>query len=184
MLDAVPAEAPNLCEGWTAFDVAAHLDALCRDPLSWPGIGLARFASVTGRRARRLQEGLGYPGLVERLRRRSPVVPLFHLDPLVGWAHHVGEWFVHTEDIRRANRLPPAPPDGELDELLWKRVQVAARILHRRSGGLVLRRDDDRVARVVAGSRPRILTGEPAELMVHIYRGRAAQVVIAPASTG
>ena len=55
VLESVPPDAPTLCEGWTAFDLAAHLDALCRDPLSWPGIGLRALAPITTRRAERLQ---------------------------------------------------------------------------------------------------------------------------------
>ncbi|MFT3970588.1 MAG: maleylpyruvate isomerase family mycothiol-dependent enzyme [Micropruina sp.] len=182
VLDAVEADAPTLCEGWTAFDLAAHLDALCRDPVSWPGIGVAALASVTERRARRLRCRLGYPGLVERLRRSSPTIPLFGLDPLAGWPHHLGEWFVHTEDVRRANDLPPAGPDAELDEVLWRRVKAAARILHRRAGPLVLRHADGRLTQVIPGPGPERVTGEPGELMVHVYRGRAARVVIDRAS--
>lgn len=177
-LDAVGAAAPTLCEGWTTFDLAAHLDALCRDPMSWPGIGLAGFAPVTERRAQQLQNRLGYPGLVRRLRQRSPTIPLFGLDPLLGWPHHLGEWFVHTEDVRRANDLPPADPDAALDEVLWRRVPAAARILLRRSGPLVLRHVDGRSARVVPGPDPRRVTGQPSELMMHVYRGRAARVMI------
>ncbi|MFT3860761.1 maleylpyruvate isomerase family mycothiol-dependent enzyme [Micropruina sp.] len=180
VLEAVPCEAPTLCRGWTAFDLAAHLDALCRDPVSWPGIGLAALAALTQRRARRLQQRLGYPDLVQRLRHRSPVIPLFHLDPLLGWPHHLGEWFVHTEDVRRANGLPLAEPDAELDALLWKQVQTAARILCRRGDGLVLRCPDGPEAPVVAGPRPRLVTGAPGELMMFVYRGRAADVRVEP----
>ncbi|MFT4295590.1 MAG: maleylpyruvate isomerase family mycothiol-dependent enzyme [Micropruina sp.] len=181
VLDAVSPDAPTLCQGWTAFDLAAHLDALCRDPLSWPGIGLAALAPVTERRARRLQQRLGYPGLVRRLRRRSPLVPLFGIDPWLGWPHHLGEWFVHTEDVRRANELPPAEPDAAVDAVLWQRVQAAARILCRRGDGLVLRHPDGREARVADGPRPRLVTGAPGELMIYVYRGRAAEVRVEPA---
>jgi uncharacterized protein (TIGR03085 family) len=179
VLASVPPDAPTLCAGWTAFDLAAHLDALCRDALSWPGIALPWFEPVTARRAARLQAWLGYTGLIDRLRTGSPVIPPFGLDPWQGWGHHLGEWFVHTEDVRRANHLPAPERDAALSEALWLRVQVAARILHRRDReGLVLRHSDGRSAVVVDGPAPVVVTGEPAELMVWVYRGRAAEVVI------
>ncbi|MBP8920988.1 MAG: maleylpyruvate isomerase family mycothiol-dependent enzyme [Micropruina sp.] len=180
VLESVPPDAPTLCEGWTAFDLAAHLDALCRDPLSWPGIGLRALAPITTRRAERLQRRLGYDGLIRRLRRRSPVIPLFGADPVQGWLHHLGEWYVHTEDVRRPNGLPGARRDPPMDEALWLRVQVAARILCRRDRrGLTLRLPDGRTARVHDRPEPRVVTGAPGELMVHVYRGRAATVTIA-----
>lgn len=177
MLESVPPDAPTLCAGWTAFDLAAHLDALCRDPLSLPGLALTPFARVTRARARRIQARLGFAGLIARLRTRSPWIPVFGLDPWQGWGHHVGEWFVHTEDVRRANALEPATIDADLAEALWVRVQAAARVLnHRRPTGLVLRHVDGREARVVDRRGSQIVTGEPAELMVWVYRGRAADV--------
>jgi len=179
VFDSVDACAPTLCEGWTAFDLAAHLDALCRDPLSWPGIGSPLFAPLTAHRAGRLQRRLGYSGLVDRLRRRSPVIPLFALDPLAGWLHHLGEWFVHTEDIRRANELPRGSSEPDLDEALWHRVQPAARILYRRQGrGLLLRHTDGRTAEVVIGPNPLVVAGDPADLIVYVYRGEAASLSI------
>ena len=177
VLDAVPPDAPTLCEGWVAFDLAAHLDALCRDPLSLPGIAFPPFAPLTQRRARRLQQRLGYPGLVRRLNAGSPWIPAFGIDPWQGLGHHLGEWFVHTEDVRRANDLEPAVVGPELGEALWRRVQAAARILHRRRpNGLILRHPDGREARVVDGPSVQVVTGDPGELMVWVYRKRAADV--------
>jgi hypothetical protein len=76
--------------------------------------------------------------------------------------------------------LPAAEPDAALSEALWLRVQVAARILHRRDrDGLVLRHSDGRSAVVVDGPAPVVVTGEPAELMVWVYRAGSADVVIA-----
>ena len=96
VLHAVTPHAPTLCEGWTAFDLAAHLDALCRDPLSLPGIELRPLEGLARVRARRLQARLGYAGLVRRLHTGSPWIPAFGIDPWQGWGHHLGEWFVHT----------------------------------------------------------------------------------------
>lgn len=177
VLDAVPPDAPTLCEGWTAVDLAAHLDALCRDPLSLPGIALRPLEGMARVRARRLQTRLGYPALVRRLHTGSPWIPAFGIDPWQGWGHHLGEWFVHTEDVRRANDLAPASIETDLDEALWRRVQAAARVLNRRRPtGLVLRCPDGREARVVDRPSVQVVVGVPSELLVWVYRGRAADV--------
>lgn len=179
VLKAVPPDAPTLCEGWTAFDLAVHLELLCRGPLSWPAMALPFLAGSARRRVERLQGELGYSGVVRRLRHRSPWIALFLADPLQGWRHHLGEWFVHTEDVRRANHLPQAAIEPDLAEALWQRVQPAARILHRHSSrGLTLRTDDGREALVVQGPDPVLVAGEPGELMVWTYRRRMANVTI------
>lgn len=176
VLEQVDADAPTLCAGWTAFDVAAHLDALCRDPLVLVG---AAVPAMARRRAERLRRRLGYAPLVRHLRVGSPRIAAFHVDPWQGWLHHLGEWFVHTEDVRRANGLPVAPPDSELDEALWCRVRAAARVLHKRDrDGLVLALPDGCREQVVPGPRPLVITGNARELMVHVYRGTAAEVTV------
>lgn len=38
-LAAVERDAPTLCEGWSAHDLALHLWVL-KHPLAWPGIGV------------------------------------------------------------------------------------------------------------------------------------------------
>lgn len=175
----VSPDAPTLCEGWTAYDVAAHLDALCRDPLSLPGIALTAFEPVARRRAARLRGRLGYAGLIQRIAGSSAQIPVFGADPLTGWGHHLGEWFVHTEDLRRPNGLPTAPFDPELDEALWRRLAPAAKALRSLiDGPVVLKHLDGRTIALGRGERPRIITGQPGELMVQVYRGRAARVRI------
>ncbi|MBK8445213.1 MAG: maleylpyruvate isomerase family mycothiol-dependent enzyme [Micropruina sp.] len=179
VLAAVPPEAPTLCEGWRARDLAAHLDALCRDPLSWPGMAIPALRPGTRRRSAALVARLGYAGLVRRLRTRSPWMPLFGVDPIQGWRHHLGEWYVHTEDVRRANAQPSAAHDPDLAEALWQRVLAAAPIVRRHDPrGLILRHTDGRAATVLRRPDPVSITGEPGELMVHVYRGRAAQVAV------
>jgi uncharacterized protein (TIGR03085 family) len=55
--------------------------------------------------------------------------------PILGQAADLHEFFVHQEDIRRANGLPRRT-DPVLDEALWRIVPVVARWLLRRARGL------------------------------------------------
>ncbi|MEN3358667.1 MAG: hypothetical protein V7637_2649, partial [Mycobacteriales bacterium] len=44
LLDSLGPDAPTLCEGWSTYDLAAHLALRDRVPAAWPGIALRRFA--------------------------------------------------------------------------------------------------------------------------------------------
>jgi uncharacterized protein (TIGR03085 family) len=172
-------DAPTLCEGWTTFDLAAHLVVREHDPRAGLAIlGGDRFASVE----RRLMDGArarGYGALVERLRRGPPLVPwrLPVLRPLL----NENEWFVHHEDVRRANGQGPRTDRPDLDGAAWGTV--------RRTGPLFLRRVKGAGVELAApgfgevparrsGPRARV-TGGPQELVLFLHGRRgAAQVDI------
>ena len=42
------------------------------------------------------------------------------------------EFFVHTEDVRRANGMDPRPVDMALEQWIWKRLRRQARLSFRR----------------------------------------------------
>jgi uncharacterized protein (TIGR03085 family) len=73
LLDDLGAEAPTLCEGWTTYDLAAHLVLRETDPLAVPGIVISVFARFTDRGMRRLKAAHDYRMLVDRLRNGPPV---------------------------------------------------------------------------------------------------------------
>ena len=63
----------------------------------------------------------GYESLVERLRSGPPAVPwrVPGLRPLL----NINEWFVHHEDVRRANGEGPRADRPDLDDALWPNVR-------------------------------------------------------------
>ncbi|WP_415111229.1 maleylpyruvate isomerase family mycothiol-dependent enzyme [Propioniciclava sp.] len=165
-------DAPTLCEGWTARDLVGHLLVLRDDPLAWPGIAIPALASLTDRRMARATAA-GYDAALDSLAGRRPWLPPVIDLPGSRWGHHLGEYVVHTEDLLRANALSACAPDAATAEVLWSRVQVAARQLHgRRQQGLVLvRADTGESAQVVPGERAPTVTGTVLELLVWTYRG-------------
>ena len=171
-LRAVGPEAPSLCAGWAASDLVAHLLVLQRDPIAWPGIGWARFTDLTERRMRGALRG-GYAAAVERLASRSAVIWAMPDDPPQGFRHQLGEYAVHTEDVVRANGLPPTTVDAATSDALWVRAVVSARFLLRHSdAGVVFERaGSGKTARVASGSSTRYVIGDPLELMMFTYRG-------------
>ncbi|GAA5052613.1 uncharacterized protein (TIGR03085 family) [Thermocatellispora tengchongensis] len=133
-------DAPTLCAGWTAFDLAAHLVLRERRPAAAGGIALPALAGYTAGVQRALKERHGFEGLV-RLVRSGPG-GFYRLIPGMDEAVNTLEYFVHHEDLRRAQEgwapreLPP-----DLDNVIWKRLSAGARFMLRRSPvGVVLHR--------------------------------------------
>ncbi len=180
------ADAPTLIDGWTTRDLAAHLVARERDPIAGPCMVLPgpfeRFAEL--RRAR-LAERMEFGWLVARIR-SGPPPGLFR----IGWVRalaNLNEFFVHHEDVRRANGLGPRDNlKPALDAALWRNVRRGSRYLSRRLKGAGLEiawaGTDARI--MVREAEPAaLLSGPPGELLLYIFgRQAVAQVdVLGPA---
>jgi uncharacterized protein (TIGR03085 family) len=179
LLAAAGPDAPTLCTGWTARDLAAHLVLRERRPDAAPGIRLRPMAGWTAR----VQAGYArrpYPELVRMLREGPPALSPFAL-PGVDAAANLVEFFVHAEDVRRADgqwRPGPQPP-GPAEEL-WRRLPTLARWETRSKSpvGLVLRRPDGRSVDLPHRTAPTVaVTGEPGELVLFAF-GRGARTTV------
>jgi uncharacterized protein (TIGR03085 family) len=171
VLLAVGPDAPTLCEGWNAADLAAHLVVRERRPDSGPGIVWPPLAGYTDKVRRSVKDRTPWDKLVETVRRGPPLL----LRPFDG-AMNTIEYFIHAEDVRRAQPdWTPRPLSPELSNALWARVgpgglakKVAATIVISSPG-----REDK-----VAGSGPRlVLTGDPGELTLFGAGRQAASKV-------
>ncbi len=180
--DQVSADAPTLGAGWSAHDLAIHLWTLKHDPLGWPGIVVPALAATAGRRADRLRDRWSYPELVARLRAGPGAIACMPLDRFEGHRHALGEYFIHTQDVARANGLDQEEPESRMEDALWLRVQVAARQLHhRRTPGLVLESKGRSSAHVTKGPTTTVVSGAPSELLCWVYgRQEVAVVTIRP----
>ncbi len=179
-LAAAGADAPTLCAGWTAHDLAAHSVARERRPDASLGIVAAPLAGYTDSVRQRVKEQHSHPELVALLRQGAPWwSPLG--EPGLGTLANTVEFFVHTEDVRRgAASWEPRALTAELQRMLWQRIPLLARATLRRAPtGIVAHSPDGRIlhlrtARVV----PTVtVTGPPSELLLFITgRQRAARV--------
>lgn len=168
-------DAPTLCGGWVTSDLAAHLAARERNPIGGPGIVLGGpFERLTdwamAREARR-----GYEVVVERVRTGPPLVP-WRL-PVVRTVLNLNEYFVHHEDVRRANGEGPREDRLELEDALRPLVARMAGIQLWRAGIDVALVDE--TGRVLAsrGSDPPRISGRPGELLLWLNgRGGVADV--------
>jgi uncharacterized protein (TIGR03085 family) len=191
LLDKSGPGAPTLCEGWRTVDLAAHL--VLREHRPDAGIGM--LGGPLAGHARRVQTGLAertpYPRLVELVRTGPPRLSLFGI-PGVDERANVTEYFVHHEDVRRAQPgWEPRELDPGLSEALWKGLRMARFILRKAPVGVEFARPDppsgsarsgtagQRQVRITAKARTPVVTvtGTPAELtMWAVGRTTAAQV--------
>ena len=169
----VPADAPTLCAGWTAHDLAAHVWVREREPAAALGLVSARFAGATERAMAEVKASRPYPELARALREtpRTPATLLAAIDDLANAA----EFLVHTEDVRRPNGLPPRLLARDLEDWLWARLPLMARGLFRQvPTGLVLEREaDGATVRVRPGSTRVTIVGRPSEIVLFAF-GRTA----------
>lgn len=172
-------DAPTLCEGWATLDLAAHLVIRENDMRSGLAIlGGDRFASLE----HRLMDGAraqGYERLVERLRSGPPLVP-WRL-PGLRAVMNTNEWFIHHEDVRRANGQGPRTDRPDLDAALWTMVRRMGRVMLRKVKGAGVALEAPGRGQVPArGTGPSArVVGGPQELALFLYGRRAdAQVEI------
>ncbi|GGZ54572.1 TIGR03085 family protein [Streptomyces inusitatus] len=180
LLEAAGPDAPTLCEGWTTRDLAAHV--VVRERRADAAAGL--LLSALRDRLERVQAEFAakpYEELIQLIRTGPPRLSPYALKQVDEAANTV-EFFVHAEDVRRAQPDWTARPlDKVFQDALWARLEKAARLLGRKSPvGLVLRRPDGQTAVSHRGTPVVTVTGEPGELTVFAFgRQDAAQVDLA-----
>ncbi|WP_158583114.1 maleylpyruvate isomerase family mycothiol-dependent enzyme [Nesterenkonia natronophila] len=119
-LRSVTADAPTLCKGWSAQDLALHI--VVRD--SRPDLMVGRRLPLVGPKARAALQNLasgGYDASVDRVAAGPP--PYFPqiLKP-VDDAMNTLEYYIHTEDVLRAQPGFELSHRREISEELRKRI--------------------------------------------------------------
>jgi uncharacterized protein (TIGR03085 family) len=180
LLDELGPQAPTLLEPWTTRDLAAHLVVREHDSLAGPGLVLP---GAWGRLAERRRSALAardFTELVATIRSGPP--PGFFR---IGWVRrfpNLNEFFVHHEDVRRADGRGPRSNEPAMDEALWHNVSQAPWFLARRlrGAGLELRwAATARTVRARRGEPTAHIAGPPGELLLYLFgRQRAAEVHI------
>jgi len=129
VLEQLGPDAPTLCEGWETKHLAAHCYVRERRPDASIGVlPLGPLSAYTDRVMTSTLRTLGYDEIVRRLR----VVPVhLRLGPLDSLINTV-EYFVHTEDVRRPNRLGPRDMPDEFEKTIWRRMSMQGRMSFRK----------------------------------------------------
>jgi uncharacterized protein (TIGR03085 family) len=180
LFDELGPQAPTLLEPWTTHDLAAHLVLRERDLLAAPGLVLpGAWGRVAERRRRVLALG-DFVGLTETIRSGPP--PGFFR---IGWVRrlaNLNEFFVHHEDVRRANGRGPRSNQQAMDDALWRNVGRAPWFLARRLRGAGLELQWAGTAKTVRARRGEptaLIAGPPGELLLYLFgRQGAAHVEV------
>lgn len=165
-------DAPTLCAGWDVKDLVVHLLVREGSPAA-VGIAVPPLSGITDRASRWVGRS-DFETLVERLRKGPPLyspMAISKVDKLLNGV----EFFVHHEDIRRAQ---PAWRPRDLDERtqkrLWKALRSSGKAsLRKAPTGVVLERSDTGERAELRPGEPRVVVrGLPAELLMFVS-GRA-----------
>lgn len=174
--------APTLCAGWRTQELAAHLYLRERNAGVGLGLLLKPFNRASDKATFKLAEKSGspeaYAKLVGQFRAGPPALSPMKIKA-VDESSNLIEYFIHTEDIRRAtDRWAPRALDEEYSAALWDELVKRAAILYRGVDlGIVLvqpagpRHVAKRAAVSVA------IVGEPGELLMHAH-GRTRQALV------
>jgi uncharacterized protein (TIGR03085 family) len=178
-LEAAGPDAPTLCEGWTAHDLVAHVVVRERRPDSMPGLVVPALAGLT-ERVRKDAAQRPFAQLVAQLAEGPPWFSPFAI-PGADEAANVGEFFVHTEDVRRGTPgwVPRDLPVGLRDQL-WSAITRRGGLFFGRSPVTVLLRRTDDSEHVAAadieparfGSGDEVTVSGPAPELVLFAFGR------------
>ncbi|GAA5226197.1 TIGR03085 family metal-binding protein [Paeniglutamicibacter antarcticus] len=173
--------APTLCSGWQARHLAAHLVLRER---SWLAAGLLlkplahRMEVELDRRASAARDRGAFIDLLNEFRHGAP-----RLSPLslsrVDHSANLSEFFIHTEDVRRAGgRWAPRVLDSRYEDLLWTDLVRRAGLYYRGTDtGVILVRPDGQRHVVRKAASSVAITGRPGELLLHAS-GRRAEALV------
>lgn len=162
-------DAPTLIPDWDASMLAAHLVLRDGRPDAALGIAVPFLASYT-EKVQRQYAAKPWPELVALLQAGPPKWSPVRI-PAVAEAANFVEYFVHAEDLRRAQPDPvPYTPAAEVTDALWARVRPSVRATLRKvKMRVVLRREDGSEIRHGHQGEEIVVTGRTEELLLHAF---------------
>jgi uncharacterized protein (TIGR03085 family) len=165
---------PTLCGDWTTRDLAAHLVVRERRPDAAIGIIISKAAGYTDK----VQAGVAdteWTDLVDTVGSGPPIWSPTKISAVDKLANTV-EFFVHLEDVRRAQPTwEPRALDDDLTDTLYNVLGTMAKRLVKGSDvGIVLEPTDDHEPIVAKDAEPSVtVRGDVGELVMFVY-GRQA----------
>lgn len=166
--------APTLCQGWTTGDLAAHLLIRERRPDAAPGLMVPLLAGYTERVQRRVAKDTPFPRILELLRQGPPMWSPFVV-PGVDAAANTVEFFVHHEDVRRAQAgWAPRELPAAQEERLWRRLKAIRFTLRRLPVEITLVEPNGLTQQVTKGGRRARVHGLPSELALWVTGRKGA----------
>ena len=167
-------EAATLCGGWDVRDLVVHLLIREGHPIAAAGIFVPPLAGLT-RRTEKSLAAQDFADLVTDLRHGPPLLSPYSV-PKLGGVANIAEFYVHHEDIRRAqDGWVPRAQDQHTEDTLWRILRLLGRGTSLAAPtGVVIRRSDradvrGRLRKPPSGAGDVVVTGLPSELVLFAY---------------
>ena len=160
---------PTLCGDWSVKDLVVHLLVRERSPAA-AGIVLKPLSRLTDLETRRFA-GRDFGILVEKLRNGPPVWSPYAV-PKLDAVFNTLEYFVHLEDIRRAQPdwEPRDLPDAQQKQL-WSMIRTAGKALARSAPtGITIENSTTGTRAVLKESDDQVVVhGLPSEITMFVF---------------
>jgi uncharacterized protein (TIGR03085 family) len=175
-LRAAGPEAPTLCEGWKARDLAAHVWLREHRPVTLAGSFIPALSDWSDQQFAQTKAARPFPELVDAFQAGPGRWSPYRIRPLNELANGA-EYFIHCEDVRRGGpHWEPRELDPATAGWAWGQVKLFARLKLRGAPVSVVLENSDTGATLHVGRRPRVVTvaGPPAELLLWLAGRREA----------
>lgn len=186
-------QAPTLCEGWESRHLLAHLLLRESKPLVAAGVLGGPLGARTDRLTNQLADQLASPGDYQQGLKDFAALPGYlgmrTRFPRLDRAMNLLEYFVHTEDVRRAGLHQGQAPEPRqlatgVEPALWQDLQARAKAMAGKKypEGLLLEAPGYSLTPVTVvppapGKKATVLTGQPGELALYLF-GRKPQALV------
>ena len=164
LLTEIGPDQPTLCAGWQTRDLAAHLVTRDRRPDAVAGVLIKPFAGYVDR-LRNAAAARPWDVLIAQVD-QPPRASMAGIGPLDRLAN-TGEFFIHHEDVRRAQpNWTPRPLDHGLGEALSRQVKLMAKLRLRKFPAHITITMPDYGAPILvgAGGPDLDISGDPGEI--------------------
>ncbi|CAN5230296.1 MAG: TIGR03085 family metal-binding protein [Nocardioides sp.] len=158
-------EAPTRCAGWDVGDLIAHLVVRERRPHAAVGIVVSKLAPITERAMAKVK-AKPFAEVVASIREPKLPFSLSVLEPSLNTV----EWFVHHEDIRRAQPDWTSRRLNSADEAeLFSKLGVVGKMLARKAHvPITIALPTGRTTTLRSGAKPVTITGPVGELTMFL----------------
>jgi uncharacterized protein (TIGR03085 family) len=173
-------DAATLCEGWDTSRLAAHLVTRESHIMALSGILVPALHGVTARLEEETRRAQSYQQLVHHIAGGPPLGRTFVGIPGLVGPLNLHEFFVHHEDVRRAQPGWEARTLSEpMQAGLWRRLVALAPVFFRGLRGVKLHlvAPDGRRRTVGHGDDEVTVTGPVPELFLYLFGRRSVAEV-------
>lgn len=178
LLAEIGPDAPTLCGDWSTRDLAAHIVIRDRRPDAMPGILIPQLAGYTDKVQSKLARSDEYHDLTRKVREGAPFWSPMRIDAVDRLAN-TAEFFVHHEDVRRAQPDWSARElDAGLADDLYDVLKRSAKMMARKAPAGIALAPTGRASIVANKREPMVeVSGPVGELVLWLY-GRQAHALV------